>query len=118
MIEITALWRGVDYKTYIMYVEDGKMIPSKQKMFGNRKMLFFVGDFSSAASYANKYSKPIVLQFNDLDYKFYEIKQLEDVRGYYYTRKTIDIDVITAVWKLDDKKSININDWHIIKKVE
>ena len=113
---MTTLWRGINYKTYIMYLEDNKMIPLKQKIFDNQKLLFFVGDFRTAASYANKYSKPIVLQFNDLDYKFYEIKQLEDVRGYYYTRKTIDINVITAVWKLDDKKSININDWHIIKK--
>lgn len=97
---MTKLWRGVDYKLYIMYNEDGKMTPRKQPYFNDRKLLFFADSFRSAGIYALDYPKPTILEFNNLDYDFYEIKQMNTFPFYYYTEKSVSINGVNIVYTL------------------
>lgn len=102
------LWRGIDYKLYILYNEEGKLTPRKQYLHKDKEMLFFAESFSSAASYAIKFAKPTVLEFdftND-DWYFYEIKQINIIPFYYYTERSMSTNMIKRLYTLKKSEEI------------
>ena len=97
---MTTLWRGLDYNVYVLYNQEGKMTPQKQPMYYNKKLLFFAKSFRSAATYSLGNLRPTVLEFKDLDFDFYEIKQMDVIPFYYYTERTISINRVNIIYTL------------------